>query len=116
MITSSPISELTQIEQELRDIANRAEDPEIKGQMEAFDRVIDRMADSWSGSTMGYHTYVYYSGFQRPAPGDRFNTEWGLEESSDKWVEHNPNDVLHYIYAQAGCGEIKGNDIRVTTE
>lgn len=107
MITSSQISELTKIERELRDIAKRAEDPEIKQQMEAFDRVIDRMADSWSGSHMGYHTHVYYSGFQRPVPGDRFNTEWGLDESSDHWVEHNPNDVFHYIYAQAGCGEIK---------
>ena len=107
MITSSQISELTQIERELRDIAKRAEDPVIKGQMEAFDRVIDRMADSWSGLPWGCHANVYYSRFQRPAPGDQFNTEWSLEESSDNWVKHDPNCVLEFIYSQDGCGLVQ---------
>lgn len=107
MITLNPISELTQIERELRNIAKRAEDPEIKGQMEAFDRVIDRMAASWSGSPWGHQANVYYSGFQRPEPDDRFNTEFGWADSSENWVEHEPNDALRYIYDQDGCGEIQ---------
>ena len=68
-MVSGVLEELTQIESDLRASVRRAEVPKIKRQLATLDQVLDRMAESWSGSYLGYHAHVYYSGFGKPAPG-----------------------------------------------
>ena len=42
----------------------------------------EKVSESWSGSWIGYHAYVYYDKLQPPLPGDHFSAEWGLMISS----------------------------------
>jgi hypothetical protein len=41
-----------------------------------------KIAKSWSGSWLGYHSRVYYKNFETPPVGAVFSQEWGLIDSS----------------------------------
>lgn len=61
---------------------------------------------SWSGSWLGYHSRVYYEGFQSPPPGADFSQEWGLQNafsmgSRGDWREHKFDDVVQLINDKA---------------
>lgn len=62
---------------------------------------------SWSGSWFGYHSRVYYKGFQYPPPGEDFSQEWGLKGtlymgSRGDWIECKFDDVIQLINDKAG--------------
>lgn len=69
-----------------------------------------KVAPSWSGSWLGYHSRVYYKNLETPPAGAHFSTEWGLYSdygalgmgSTGDWVEYAFDDVINYILEQAG--------------
>lgn len=70
----------------------------------------EKLAKSWSGSFLGYHSRVYYRNFITPPAGANFSVEWGLYSDFDivglgsvgDWAEYDFEKVVAYIYKQAG--------------
>lgn len=56
----------------------RLEEPYFKENAETFQKNLERIKASFSGSWLGYHANVYYEGFNAPVPGDNFSVEWGF--------------------------------------
>ncbi len=62
---------------------------------------------AWSGSPLGYHANVYYSGLATPPPGCHFSSEWGLMRASARgtsgdWREYPYDQVIRAICQAAG--------------
>jgi hypothetical protein len=107
-------------EEELRDLSKSLSLAAHTDNMEPIDEPFRRLeeaarnvAASFSGSWLGYHANVYYSGFQAPPAGAHFSQEWGLcgEEwlglgSTGDWNEFNPSAVKQIIIDQAGNPEL----------
>ncbi|MFE6613794.1 TIR domain-containing protein [Amycolatopsis sp. NPDC057786] len=66
----------------------------------------EKVGETWSGSSLGYHANVYYHNFKPVAPGDHFSREWGFagtfHGSSDNWKEYNKGTVQAKIREVAG--------------
>ncbi|WP_326952159.1 TIR domain-containing protein [Amycolatopsis sp. NBC_01286] len=66
----------------------------------------ETVAETWSGSPLGYHANVYYQNFSPIAPGDHFSREWGfvgaMHRSSDNWKEYDSKTVQIRIRELAG--------------
>ncbi len=69
---------------------------------------------SFSGSWQGYHSRVYYLGFEPPPPGAHFSQEWGLMDtymsslgSRGDWHEYDPQDVVAHIQELAGMPSVE---------
>jgi len=69
---------------------------------------------SFSGSWQGYHSRVYYLGFEPPPPGAHFSQEWGLMDtymsslgSHGDWHEYDPLDVDARIHELAGMPSLE---------
>lgn len=67
------------------------------------------LQQSWSGSNLGYHAFVYYEGLQPRPPGAQFSAEWGLQDTSftgmgsrGAWCEYPPDAVKRALYENAG--------------
>lgn len=76
---------------------------------EKLTRLADAAAEvgrSWSGSSLGYHSCVYYAGLAQPPPGSHFSQEWGLQGmfqgSTGDWRECRYGDVYDHIIESAG--------------
>ena len=98
------------ISKKLLDIASQLdrysdyETPELEALAEAAESV----GKSWSKSTLGYHSRVYYTGFQPSPIGAAFDTQWGLDgilgipsQSDKNWVEYHFEDVKKVIREKA---------------
>lgn len=61
---------------------------------------------AWSGSSLGYHSVVYYRDFVSPPAGAGFSPEWGLQGwisgTGGDWVEYRYFDVVKHIKIMAG--------------
>ncbi|MCR9387599.1 nucleotide-binding protein [Vibrio metoecus] len=70
----------------------------------------EKVAKSWSGSFLGYHSRVYYENLVVPPAGAHFSTEWGLYSGYDtlgmgctgEWVEYTFDGIVEYINEKAG--------------
>ena len=70
-------------------------------------KILDRAREvglSFSGSWIGYHAYVYYSGLTTPPPHAIFSPEWGLMStysrnygSSGDWIIYTPTQIKDFI-------------------
>ena len=70
-------------------------------------KILDRAREvglSFSGSWIGYHAYVYYSGLTTPPPHAIFSSEWGLMStysrnygSSGDWIIYTPTQIKDFI-------------------
>lgn len=93
---------------ELQKIAEKLspfEDEENEG-LDELTGVIEDVSKSFSGSWLGYHSCVYYRGFNRPPAGAVFSPEWGLMDamsmgSIGDWVTYQHDYVIDYIYNEA---------------
>lgn len=73
------------------------------------------LQQSWSGSNLGYHAFVYYEGLQPRPPGAQFSAEWGLRDMSftgmgsrGAWCEYPPEAVKQALYEKAGNPDLMG--------
>ena len=67
------------------------------------------LQQSWSGSNLGYHAYVYYEGLVPKPPGAQFSREWGLMDMSytsfgsiGHWREYSSETIKNAIRSKAG--------------
>ncbi|MCI4031467.1 TIR domain-containing protein [Dickeya dianthicola] len=89
---------------ELQKIADKLT-PYENNKIDEVDRlitVIEKISKSFSGSWLGYHSRVYYRGFNPPPAGAVFSPEWGLMDvfsmgSVGDWVEYQHDYVIKYI-------------------
>lgn len=92
----------------LDEVASQMQNPEIVAVLERLEEASKLVANSWSGSFLGYHSRVYYKGFRIPPRGSRFSKEWGLENDVSgeatvgDWVEYRNEEVQDAIYDHAG--------------
>lgn len=97
------------ISKDLFSIANQLvgfEDYQSK-EVTALADAANDIGKSWSGSWFGYHSRVYYEGFQSPPPGAAFSQEWGFKDafsmgSRGDWREYKFDDVVQLINDKAG--------------
>jgi predicted nucleotide-binding protein len=83
---------------------SQRDDPFIEENTEALKTNLGRIADSFCGSCIGYHSRVYYRGLQTPAPGDHFSVEWGLMDTwggprSGNWIEYSPEQIQRAAFS-----------------
>src|SRR5438034_2020387 len=58
----------------------------------------EKLSDSWSGSWLGFHAFLYYRDFQKPSLREGFNVEWGsIEGMSDGWQQRSFEEVKQKI-------------------
>ncbi len=82
------------ISQELFELGNaisetlkRARDESLVKPLKSLDETCDTAARAWSGSNIGYHATVYFTGLVPKPAGIQFSPEWGL---MDRWPTHQP--------------------------
>lgn len=113
------------ISNELQKIADKLisyEDVDLD-KLDEFLNINDNVAKSFSGSWLGYHSRVYYKGFNRPPAGAVFSSEWGMMDafsmgSRGDWVEYQYDYVIDYIYNQANnidLDDYEKNSIEAST-
>jgi hypothetical protein len=64
----------------------------------AVTKATEKIAESWSGSSMGYHSELYYRNFERPPLGVEFSPEWGgINGIPAGWQKRSPDEVKERI-------------------
>jgi predicted nucleotide-binding protein len=81
-------------------------------ELDALEYAANAVAKSWSGSWLGYHSKIYYAGFQSPSSHAVFSREWGIPPkgpddflglgSLGDWIEYDFDDVVAEINKRAG--------------
>lgn len=70
----------------------------IRGDAKALTDASRRIEVSSSGSNFGYHSELYYRGFDAPPAGHRFNVEWGCVLGPQPgWESKTPEEVKDRI-------------------
>jgi REase_DpnII-MboI len=64
----------------------------------AVTKAAETVAQSWSGSSMGYHSELYYRNFDRPPLGAEFSPEWGgIHGIPAGWQKRSSDEVKAHI-------------------
>ena len=76
-------------------------------ELNALEKAANSIEKSWSQSTLGYHSRVYYSDFQLPPRGTAFDYTRGLAadpslENSLGWQEYDHDSVIQIIEEKVG--------------
>jgi predicted nucleotide-binding protein len=107
--------------EELFAIADRLEAVRASGELAAAEKdlvALDSIAAdadrAFSGSWLGYHSYVYYENLGLPPPGAHFSQEWGLKDMSitdlgtrGEWREYDPKQIETFLRDKAGDPDLK---------
>src|SRR4051812_43280105 len=102
------VEDLRTVAAELRSCAARLkDDDDIAAPLQRLVDAAVEVSGSWCGSAIGYHSRVYYVGFQTPPPGARFSPEWGFQnaisnETRGEWREYAFSEVVDAIRHNAG--------------
>jgi predicted nucleotide-binding protein len=76
--------------------------------VDMLEEAAEMVQKAWSGSSIGYHARVYFSGFKQPPRGANFSSEWGLSyrpiafATTGEWEEYTNDEVMDYIREKAG--------------
>jgi len=103
-----PHEELDDIAERLDAGAKPADGATVKNALDRLEKAANEVGKAWSGSAIGYHARVYYSGLRPPLPGAHFSAEWGwqrrrtLPSTTGDWAEQNPDDVERVIQGRLG--------------
>jgi hypothetical protein len=98
---------LDKLERRLTGVVSRLTNPEFAEPLESLTDWANQLDKSWSGSSLGYQSRVYYRDLKPVPPGSHFSVEWGLQEvfsqgTVGEWGEYDRDYVLHYIRSNAG--------------
>jgi predicted nucleotide-binding protein len=99
--------ELSEIAEEFDTLRAKFDSEQVKVPMQKLEDAAKKVGKAWSGSWLGYHSRVYYRGFQSPPPGARFSQEWGFMDvafgdTRGDWAEYDYDHVRKTIYEIAG--------------
>ena len=98
--------ELAQITKRLDQVTDQGN--EANNFLECLKKAADEVGEAWCGSTLGYHSTIYYEGLKSPPPEALFDPEWGFtdpifrNQTCGNWIEFDPNEIQTNIYARAG--------------
>ena len=98
--------ELAQITKRLDQVTDQGN--EANNFLECLKKAADEVGEAWCGSTLGYHSTIYYEGLKSPPPGALFDPEWGFTDpyfrnrTCGNWIEFDPNEIQTNIYTRAG--------------
>ena len=67
-------------EQALEEIEPKVNDFGID--FDGYEKAVETIGRSWSGSNIGDHANIYYQDFEPPPPNRIFNAMWGLQQNS----------------------------------
>jgi predicted nucleotide-binding protein len=87
MTASALIQYLFDVAESAAKLKDNLEVGDLSNQLSALAQACDAVRRGWSGSNIGYHATVYWSGLQAKPPHVEFSTEWGL---MDRWPVHEP--------------------------
>jgi len=69
----------------------------------AVTKAAQTVAESWSGSPMGYHAELYYRNFEQPPLAAAFSREWGgIHGIPSGWGRRSPDEVKERIEKLSG--------------
>jgi len=69
----------------------------------AVTKATEKIGASWSGSSMGYHSELYFRNFERPPLGAEFSPEWGgINGIPAGWQKRSSDEVKAHIEKLAG--------------
>jgi predicted nucleotide-binding protein len=108
-----PYEELFEIAKKLNRAFSDAELADVTSPLDALEDAANQVKRSFSGSWLGYHSRVYYSGLVPAPPGANFSQEWGTKElfgdlgSIGDWREFDPEEVKAQIRRIAGNPNLK---------
>ena len=103
-MAKSPADELFEISEGLKSLSNRAAHPGVETPLKRLEEAALKVQKAWSGSSIGYHAYVYYRNLLPPPPGAHFSPEWGLMDTivrcytTGDWEEFDPDQVRREIF------------------
>jgi hypothetical protein len=107
MDTSSAASEVEGLLVRLRQAQDRA-GPEVKEWLAKGQELRDavrEVANSSSGSWVGWHSRMYYADFREPPVQDSWDTEWGGHHGfSNLWQERSQDEVQAEVERRAQLG------------
>ncbi|MFD9440997.1 TIR domain-containing protein [Streptomyces sp. NPDC060006] len=93
----SYVSDLRGLSSELQDAASLAGDSTIEQSLGRATQAVDEISASWSGSSFGFHSRIYYEGFNPPPPGAHFDNEWGFQSdfhgTTGEWREYSAAEI-----------------------
>ncbi|HSH59119.1 MAG TPA: TIR domain-containing protein [Acidimicrobiales bacterium] len=99
-------NELREVAASLRALLAQADDPAVQEPLQALEDAAAQVAKAWSGSSIGFHSCIYYAGLELPPPGAHFSQEWGFlgmfQGTTGDWHEYPYDAVRDHIFAQAG--------------
>jgi len=104
--------ELLEIAGELDVLRSKFDSEQVRVPLQRLEDAARKVAKSWSGSWLGYHSRVYYRDFQSPPSGARFSQEWGcmdvaFGDTRGDWVEYDYDHVRRIIYETAGNPDLE---------
>ena len=99
--------ELEALADQLEMAAADANAAQVKDPVDAMQSAVDEVGLAWSGSPIGYHARIYYSGLSRPPHEAMFDRDWGwLPTFSNRtrgaWEVFSEHDVILAIETAAG--------------
>ncbi len=107
---STLAADLRDVAQSARAEAARFDAPDIGGPVAAVDAACRSIGEAWSGSHLGFHSCVYYSGLNPPPPGAHFDAEWGFlgafHGTTGDWEELEPATVKAAVWTAAGVDDL----------
>lgn len=81
-------------------------DPTIKkykNDLNTIAPIIEKIEESWSGSWLGFHSNLYYQGFEKPKWNESFNTEWGsIYGIPATWKEKDFDEISAFVDSKIG--------------
>ncbi len=104
----TPYEELFQIADRLEKAADSKALTEAEDELTGIEAVVGRAEKAFSGSSLGYHAFVYYRDLNPPPPGAHFSSEWGLKRllgslgTQGDWIEHDPDEISKWLQDEAG--------------
>lgn len=104
------VDELSVVADTLRALSRRGSEEGFAEPLGRLEAAANEVSRSWSGSSLGYQSYVYYKDFQAPPPGMHFSQEWGFlgrfHGTLGEWFECDYDAVIERIYELAGRPDI----------
>ena len=103
-------SELLSIAHELKELAARGEEPEVRESLRKLWQAVKEVSRAWSRSWLGYHANVYTRDFRPPHAKGLFDPAEGLKPFDlnlyTRWLEYAPQEVEEKIYQLSGIPDM----------
>lgn len=111
--------EFFEIADQLESIADDYSNAPLSEPVEKLKSEAEKLKRSFSGSWLGYHSRIYYHGFNPTPPGAHWSHEWGnidtvFDETGSRgdWVEYASEEIIRFIYQNAGDPDLSESRLK----